>query len=179
MTRSLAVLAIGALCVVASPVAVAAADSAPVGGQSIAGAYLGLLDLTPLGFGPRIETVYIVLDNSGAAVFTSEHEEDKESAGVGVWQQISHGTIGLGVASFRYGPDIATSICALVGVDSPPGNCVLKVAGTVARAEGGGLEGALLLSVEDLDATVVVTIPAWLPLSMEKLTLGDFVLELP
>ena len=127
---------------------------------------------------PRIEALYVVLDQSGAAVFSSEHEADKESAGIGVWQWIRGGRIGLGIASFRYGPNPTDSVCALVGVTSPPGNCVLKVGGTLSRQGDGSLAGALFLTIEDLDGAGL-TLPDEFPIIMRRLSLEDFPGALP
>ena len=126
--KPLAMLAISVLFVVGS----AAPVEAQGGGRSIAGSYWALLDLGALG-DPRIEALGVILDQNGAVLFTSEHEEDKESPGVGAWGHLPGGKIGLGAASFRYGPNPIDSVCALVLVTSPPDNCVLKVGGTVSR----------------------------------------------
>jgi hypothetical protein len=142
--------------------------------SDIPGSYLALLDLTPLGFGPRIEALGVSLDSGGRALMISEHENDKESAGVGVWEHLRAGRIGLGILSFRIGPDPASSICGLAGATSPPDNCFLKVGGTLGRATGGGLEGELLLTIESLDGSVVFTFPEPLPLVMQPMTLADF-----
>ena len=167
--KPLAMLAIAVLFVVGS----AAPVEAQRGGRSIAGSYWALLDLGALG-DPRIEALGVILDQNGAVLFTSEHEADKESPGVGAWGHLPGGKIGLGAASFRYGPNPADSICALVLVTSPPDNCVLIVGGTLSRDGGGGLEGDLFLTVESLDGSEVVTIPAPLPITMERLGLEDF-----
>ena len=151
---------------------IALANAAPVmaqgGARDIAGSYIALLDLEGLRE-PPIETLYVVLDLSGSALFVSEHEDDKESTGVGVWRHLRGGKIGMGVASFRY----ANPACELVGAPSPPNNCVLKVGGTLERVHGGGLEGELAATLESVDATVVVPLGSF-PVVMEKLELGDF-----
>ena len=179
--KSLAMLLIGLLVVVGAPAPVdAQAASADARATSdIPGSYLAMLDLTPLGFGPRIEALGVVLDSGGRALFISEHEADKESAGVGVWGHLRGGRIGLGILSFRIGPDPASSICGLVGATSPPDNCFLKVGGTLSRESGGGLEGELFLTIESLDGMNVFTFPNPLPLSMEPLRLEDFPGALP
>lgn len=150
------------------------------GPQGVAGSYIALLDLGGLG-APRIETLYVVLDQNRSAIFTSEHEADKESAGIGRWRRLPGGKISLGIASFRYGPTADTSICGTVGVDSPPGNCVLKVGGMLDRGDGGSLTGDLFLTVETLDGTTSFAFPGDppLPIVMYRLTLEDFPGALP
>lgn len=181
--KTLAMLTIGVLFAVANPARVEAQGVGGVGAgtaaRDVAGSYLALLDLTPLGFGPRIETLGMILDDDGSVVMTSEHEEDKESAGVGVWQHLGSGAIGIGVASFRLGPDPGTSICGVVGLTSPPDNCFLKVGGVLVRADGGGLVGELLLTVETLDGATQFVFPDPLPIAMRRLTLDEFPGALP
>ena len=182
--KSLAMLAIGVLFVVGNPVPV------EVGGEAIAGSYLALLDLGPLGFGSRIETFGVYLDDNGGVLMTSEHEDDKESAGVGVWEHLGGGLIGIGTFNFRFGPAPATSLCGFVGVTSPPDNCVLKLGATLSREHdsdsdsdsdsgGGVLVGELFLTIENLDGTVVHEFPPPLPITMERLRLEDFPGALP
>jgi hypothetical protein len=173
-----------ALTVLAVCLLFAVGDSVPVEAQAtsggaratsdIPGSYWAQLDLTPLGFGPRIEALGVSLDSGGRALMISEHEADKESAGVGVWRHVRGNRIGLGMLSFRIGPDPASSICGLVGATSPPDNCVLKVGGTLGRSTGGGLQGDVLLTIESLDGMDVFTFPNPLPISMVPLTLQDF-----
>ncbi len=141
----------------------------------VAGAYIADLDLGGLG-APRIEQLYVILGAHGSVLFTSEHEADKESAGIGSWKRLTRGRIGLGAASFRYGPDAETSICGTVGVESPPGNCVLKVGGTIRRVGHGAWAGELFLTVETLDGTTTFAFPGDppLPISMRRLALEDF-----
>lgn len=143
--------------------------------QGIAGSYVAELDLGGLG-APRIEILYMILDQNRSVLFTSEHEGDKESAGIGTWRRIPGGGIALGVASFRYGPDPENSICGTVGVTSPPGNCVLKVGGTVRRANDGTLVGELFLTVETTDGTTSFAFPGDppLPIVMRRLSVDDF-----
>jgi hypothetical protein len=176
VSKVLAMLVVGVLFVVGDPMPVQArgASAGARATSDIPGSYLAMLDLTPLGFGPRIEALGVVLDSGGRALFISEHEADRESAGVGVWGHLRGGMIGLGILSFRIGPEPATSICGLVGATSPPENCFLKVGGTLGRTTGGGLEGELFLTIESLDGMSVVTLPNPLPLSMERLSLQDF-----
>ena len=166
-TRTTALSLATALAVILSVV--------PAGAQGfgIAGAYRAELDLGALGE-PRIEILYVILDQSRSVLFTSEHEADKESPGVGVWRPLGGGQIGLGASSFRYGPDPESSICGLVEVESPPGNCVLKVGGTVIRHGSGTLAGDLFLSIETTDGSVVLELPGALPIVMERLSLEDF-----
>lgn len=147
-------------------------------GRDVPGSYVAQLDLGPLGE-PRIETLYVILDNNGSLLFTSEHEADKESPGVGFWRHHGAGEIGMGAASFRYGPNPDDSICALVAVDSPPGNCVLKIGGTMSRQAGGGFAGEVFLTVETVDGGTVLTLPPALPMTLRQLTLGDFPGALP
>ena len=170
-SKSLLVLAVAVLFVVGAPLPVAADDDDRP--SRVAGAYRAELDLGALG-APRIEILYVIMGLEGSVLFTSEHEADKESAGVGIWRRVSGGGIFLGAASFRYGPDPATSACAGVGVTSPPGNCVLKVGGTVERQGDGSYAGNLFLSIETTDASSVIEVPAPLPITMERLTPGDF-----
>lgn len=179
--RSFATFVIGMLFVVGNPVP-AEAQGTSAGARAtsdIPGSYLAMLDLTPLGFGPRIEALGVSLDSGGRALMVSEHEADKESAGVGVWGHVRGGMIGMGILSFRIGPDPASSICGLVGATSPPENCYLKVGGTLGRKAGGGLEGELFLTIESLDGADVFTFPNPLPISMERLSLQDFPGALP
>ncbi len=131
----LAVLAIGAFLVATSAAPVAAQ------GKDIAGSYWALLNLDAIVDGGRVETLGVILDQNGAVLFTSEHEADKESPGVGAWRHLPGGLIGMGASSFRFGPNPVDSICALIGVDSPPDNCVLKVGGTLSRDGAGGPRG--------------------------------------
>ena len=167
--QSLAIIVVAVLFVVGS----AAPVEAKKGGRSIAGSYWALLDLGALG-DPRIEALGVILDQNGSVLFTSEHEADKESPGVGAWRHLPGGKIGMGAASFRFGPNPIDSVCALVLVTSPPDNCVLKVGGTLSRDGNGGLEGDLFLTVENLDGSEVLTIPAPLPITMERLRPSDF-----
>jgi len=167
LSRSLAtVLAMAVLLGIGGP-ARAEAD-----GEGLAGSYLALLDLGALG-APRIEALGVYLDSNGGALLISEHEADKESAGVGVWRMVRGGRIALGIFSFRYGPEPGEGACGLIGVTSPPDNCVLKVGGTLARKKG-HLEGELFLTIESLAGLTVVTVPAPLPIVMETLRLEDF-----
>lgn len=179
--KSLAMLVIGVLVVVGNPAPVEAqsASAEARATSDVPGSYLAMLDLTPLGFGPRIEALGVYLDSGGRALFISEHEADKESAGVGLWGHLRGGMIGMGIVSFRYGPDAASSICGLVGAISPPENCFVKVGATLGRKTGGGLEGEMFLTIESLDGTNVFTFPNPLPISMERLTLQDFPGALP
>lgn len=172
--RRLGVLAVTLLVVAGNPQPVEADGNA----NSIAGSYRAELDLGPLGT-PRIEALYVILDQNGSVLFTSEHESDKEATSVGAWKYLPGGQIGLGAATFRYGPDPASSICDLVGVVSPPDNCVLKVGGTVSRQADQTLAGEMLLTVENLDGSAVITLPAALPIVMRRLTLADFPGALP
>lgn len=172
ISKSLAVLAISMFLFVANPV------RAQTEAKSIAGSYLALLDLGAFG-APRIETFYMILGRSGALLYTSEHESDKESPGVGVWKRLQGGEIGLGAASFRFGPDPASSVCALIAVVSPPDNCVLKIGGTVSQQADGSLAGELFLTVENLDGTVDFEFPGDVPISMTRLRLEDFPGALP
>jgi hypothetical protein len=156
-------------------------NSAPVDAAEdeggLAGPYLALLDLGALG-APRIEMLGVYLDNNGGVLMISEHEDDKESAGVGVWRVLKGGRVAMGISSFRYGPQPGAGACGVIGVTSPPDNCVLKVGGTLARKRG-FLEGELFLTIESLDGLTVVTIPAPLPITMERLSLADFPGALP
>jgi hypothetical protein len=171
MLNRLAMLGVAVMLVAGNPAAVMADGHDQ--GQRVAGPYVALLDLGALGE-PRIEKLFVILDDNGSVLFASEHEADKESTSVGAWERMGGGMIGLGAAGFRYGPDPASSICAFVGVDSPPGNCVLKVGGTVAPQTGGGFAGELFLTIESVDGGTVLTLPPPLPISMERLGLGDF-----
>ena len=128
-----AVAAVGALLVVGSAV--------PAGAE-VAGAYMARLDLKPLGV-QRVERLAMILHESGAVTFISEHETDKESAGVGTWKDLGGGMISIGALGFRHG---ATSLCGVVGVTSPPGNCLLQVGG-VLKQNGNKLVGELTLSL--------------------------------
>jgi hypothetical protein len=145
--------------------------------SALAGPYMALLDLGALG-APRIEALGVYLDSNGGVLLMSEHEDDKESAGVGVWRLLRGGRIGIGVFSFRFGPEPGAGACGLIGVTSPPDNCILKVGGTLARKKG-FLEGELFLTIESLDGLTVLTVPAPLPITMERLSLADFPGALP
>ena len=174
--KSLVVLAMGVLFVVGNPVPVKAEVSA----KDVAGSYLALLDLGGLG-APRIEASLVYLDQNGGVLSTTEHEADKESAGVGVWKHLPGGQIGMGVSSFRFEPDPATSVCGLVGVTSPPDNCVLKFGGILSPQADGSLAGDLFLTIETLDGSMVLAFPGdpALPISMKRLSLEDFPGALP
>ncbi|MDX1384327.1 MAG: hypothetical protein R3190_11820 [Thermoanaerobaculia bacterium] len=164
------VLAVGALVFSSAGPAVAQ-------GGSIAGSYWAFLDLGALG-APRIEQLGIILDDNGSVLLVSEHEDDKESTGVGAWGHLPGGLIGMGVASFRYGG--AMPVCDLVGETSPPDNCILKVGGVLGRDPDGGLSGIMYLTVENLAGSSVLEFaPLEFPITMEKLGLGDFPGALP
>ncbi len=161
------------VAVVTAVLLAGAAGAQGFGPFGIPGAYRAELDLGALGE-PRIEILYVILDANRSVLFTSEHEADKESPGVGAWRPIGGGQIALGAASFRYGPDPETSICGVVEVESPPGNCVLKVGGTVRRQGSGVLGGDLFLAIETTDGSTSVELPGALPIVMERLSASDF-----
>ena len=137
------------------------------------GAYTAHLDLRPLGI-DRIEAFGVVLERDGAALFVSEHESDRETTGVGVWQRLRGRRIGVGVLTFRFGEE---SACFLVGVMSPPDNCVQKLGATLRRTKDGSFKGELFITVEGPDAEFVIPVP--LPFSMKPLRLKDFPGALP
>lgn len=162
--KSLAVAAVGALLIVGS------AAPAEAG---VAGPYSARLDLSGIG-ADRVESLGVILHRSGAVTFISEHEGDKESTGVGVWKNLGGGKISIGLFSFRFGPDPATSICGVIGVTSPPDNCSLQVGGVLMR-NGQKLEGELTLSLKKKggkSAPVVLGGP--LNLRMKPLRLSRF-----
>jgi hypothetical protein len=151
---------------------------ATTGEGSIPGTYSALLDLEPLGT-PRIEALGVVLGRDGGVIIVTEHEADKESTGVGIWERLPGGLIGMGALSFRFGPDPVASICGLVGVISPPGNCVLKFGATLRQEMDGILVGEMIITVESTDGSVVLVLPDALPIFMEPLRLEDFERPLP
>lgn len=161
--KSLAVVAIGALFIVGSAVPA---------GAAIAGPYIARLDLGPIGV-ERIEILGVILHESGAVTFMSEHEGDKESAGVGVWEDLGGGLISIGVFSFRYGPTPETSICGVVGVTSPPNNCFLQVGGILMQS-GKNFVGELILSIKKKGKNDPVVLGGPLPVRMRPLLPSRF-----
>ncbi len=156
--KSLAVVVIGALFIVGSAV--------PAGAE-IVGPYIARLDLNPIGVA-HIEILGVILHAGGGVTFISEHEGDKESTGIGVWEDLGDGLVSIGVFSFRYGPEPEASICGVVGVTSPPGNCFLQVGGILLQV-GETLVGELVLSIKAIGDSESVVLGGPLPIRMRPL----------
>ena len=138
-------------------------------GRPIHGLYVAELDLRPLGI-DRIEKIALYLHKDGAVSYISEHElDDLESAGVGTWKRLRTGRIGLGVLTYRFG---IASACPLVGLTSPPDNCVLKLGANLRQKKGGALVGKLLLTLEGAGQQLVIPVP--LPFTMRPEWLVNF-----
>ncbi len=133
--------------------------------KGITGTYWGQLDLTALNpASPRIESVGLYLDPFGGVFLTSEHEPGNlEAAGIGTWEHLGGGLIGIGVLSYRL-PFTAAPDGTIVSDGGP----VLKLGGTVSRDGNRGLVGSLTLSIND---TPIVD---GLPASFDRLTVADF-----
>jgi hypothetical protein len=177
------VLLIGALLLIASAGGLQAqGGNQPVFSsgfqRGVAGLYVGTLDFTPLGI-PSLEPIALRLDQLGGAILVSFHEEtERESATIGIWENVGGGRLGLGIIMYRRG----TAACSVI--TAPDGaaddTCVLRIGATLSRDGDDGLVGSIVLTFEEVDATTgdtvqVITPP--LPTVFERQTLADF--ELP
>ena len=124
----------------------------------------------PGQYSVQINSFGFVLHPDGTLIATSEHEvDDLESAGIGVWEPLRGGQIGLGYFNWRIGT--GGGCTAFFGV-VPPANCSLRL-GAIVNREDGRLVGNALVSFEKRDGTIF-TIPVPLPFTMTRLNLEDF-----
>ncbi len=172
-TKSLLTICV---CVFASGAATAnvgqGASAAQNYGERVNGAYVARLDLRPLGI-MHTEAMAIILHKNGTVNFVSEHEmNDLGSSGLGVWKRGSKRHISMGILNYRSGVE---GVCQLIAV-SPPDNCVLKLGAKLTRKSRGRYVGEMFLTVEAPDHLDVDTlaIPIALPMTMERMRLGDF-----
>lgn len=141
------------------------------------GTYVAELDLNPLGIN-RIEAMALTLHRNGTVTFISEHEPGEvSSSGLGVWERLGRGKIGIGIMMYRMSEPDAPIICANLMVQTPD-NCVLKLGMKLTRESWGAYTGNQLLTIEGPtvpgEEKVAVEIPVELPFKMRRVDLSEF-----
>ena len=137
-------------------------SAASVAAQPIPGLYVGELDLNPLGV-PFEEPFTLNLDSSGTATMVTFLEPtERETTLIGRYERRRGGRIKIALLGHRRG---VNSICDLIVAPdgSASDDCVMRMGFDLGRTMGGGLEGEIVLTAQEVDAITGETLRASLP----------------